>query len=436
MDTIFALSSGPVPAGVAVVRVSGPLCFEAVAQICPAAPLKPRTAALRALRDPADGALIDTGLLLIFPSPRSFTGEDCAELQVHGSRAVITAISDVLVALGLRPAEPGEFTRRAFLNDKLSLTQVEGLGDVLQAETRQQMRLAQMQTTGALSAQYDAWRSSLTALRAELEAELDFSDEELPPGLLDKVRGDIVRFQKTLAEHQDANHAAERVRGGIKVVIAGPPNAGKSTLLNHLARRDVAIVSEEAGTTRDSLEVHLDLEGYPVTVVDTAGLRETTSAVEREGISRAKGHLASADIIVSMSAPGLQEAGLNAAADLRVFNKTDLVQTIDAPDGWLPVSLQTGHGCDAFLEALSALVKQRFSWGDHVVTGHARHQAALRDAGEALETAHKFLAPGHQDVVLAAEHLRSAAHHLARVVGRTDVEEVLGAIFSSFCIGK
>lgn len=395
-----------------------------------------RVAALRRFIDPDAGTLIDTGLLIAFPAPASFTGEDCAELHLHGSRAVVASISEALVALGLRPAEAGEFTRRAFLNDKLSLTQVEGLGDVLQAETKQQMHLAQMQTTGALSSQYDAWRASLTALRAELEAELDFSDEDLPPGLLEKVRGDIAAFQSVLADHIDANYAAERVRGGIKVVIAGPPNAGKSTLLNHLARRDVAIVSDEAGTTRDSLEVHLDLAGYPVSVVDTAGLRDTTSSVEQQGIARAKTHLASADIIVVMSAPGLGAVKLERAADIQLFNKTDLGGQSHVPPGWLSISLLSGQGADAFLAALTQLVEDRFSWGDHVVTGHARHQAALRDTGEALQTAHDFLLAGNQDVVLSAEHLRSAAHHLARVVGRTDVEDVLGAIFRGFCIGK
>lgn len=436
MDTIFALSTGPLPCGVAVVRVSGPLALETVSQVITGALPPARKAALCQFIDPFGSAVIDTGLLLVFPGPRSFTGEDCAELHLHGSRAVVQHVSQALVKLGLRPAEAGEFTRRAFLNDKLSLTEVEGLGDLLQAETRQQARLAQMQTTGALAAQYDAWRQGLTQLRAELEAELDFSDEDLPPGLLAQVSTKISVLYEALEAHMTANHAAERVRGGINVVISGPPNAGKSTLLNHLAQRDVAIVSDEPGTTRDSLEVQLDLGGYPVSIVDTAGLRETQSKVELEGIARAKAHVSRADIVVAMTAPGLTFPTLATQPDIRLYNKSDILKNETLPTGWDAISLKTGAGVDAFIEVLAAMVEDRFSWGDHVVTGHARHQAALSQCRSALAEAMAVLKEDQEDLVLAAEHLRQAAHHLARIVGRTDVEDVLGAIFSSFCIGK
>lgn len=423
-----------------MLRLTGPLALTAAAQLIDGALPVPRETKLCRFVHPFTKAFIDTGLLLVFAGPSSFTGEDCAELQVHGSRAVVTDLSEVLVQLGLRPAEAGEFTRRAFLNDKLSLTQVEGLGDVLQAETRQQLRLAQMQTSGALAAQYDAWRSDLTQLRAELEAELDFSDEELPEDMLTRVEAQIIAFEAALDTHMTANTAAERVRGGIKVVIAGPPNAGKSTLLNLLAQRDLAIVSDEPGTTRDSLEVHLDLGGYPVSVVDTAGLRVTQSKVELEGISRAKAHMADADILVEMSAPGLSLASLETAADLRLYNKADLVN-LDAGNtssllGWRTLSLKTGEGVDAFVTDLGQMVEKRFGWGDHVVTGQARHHAALGQACSALAEAKAHVQSGQEDLVLAAELLRQASHYLGRIVGRTDVEDVLGAIFSSFCIGK
>lgn len=436
METVFALSTGPVPSGVAVIRLTGPLALSAASQLI-GVPLPPaRAATLCRFVDPYSRHEIDSGLLLVFPAPGSFTGEDCAELQVHGSRAVITQLSECLVQLGLRPAEAGEFTRRAFLNDKLTLTQVEGLGDVLQAETKQQLRLAQMQTSGALAGFYEDWRGQLTQLRAELEAELDFSDEDLPDDLLPRVLARLDALDHALGSHMTANTAAERVRGGIKVVIAGPPNAGKSTLLNQLAQRDVAIVSDEPGTTRDSLEVHLDLGGYPVSVVDTAGLRDTSSKVEQEGIARAKAHLAGADIVVEMSAPGLERAALSSPADIRVFNKADLKPAAQAPEAWLSISLKTGQGLDAFLAELQSLVEDRFGWGEHVVTGHARHQAALERARAALMQARAHLTPGQEDLVLAAEHLRQTEHHLGRIVGRSDVEDVLGAIFSSFCIGK
>lgn len=436
METVFALSTGPVPSGVAVIRLTGPLALSATAQLVDGPLPPPREAKLSRFVDPMSKSAIDSGLLLVFPAPNSFTGEDCAEFQVHGSRAVIAELSQCLVQLGLRPAEAGEFTRRAFLNDKLTLTQVEGLGDVLQAETKQQLRLAQMQTSGALAGHYEDWRSQLTQLRAELEAELDFSDEDLPDDLLPRVLARVDALDGALGSHMTANAAAERVRGGIKVVIAGPPNAGKSTLLNLLAQRDVAIVSDEPGTTRDSLEVHLDLGGYPVSVVDTAGLRDTTSKVEQEGISRAKAHLAGADIVVAMSAPGLAPVDLPSQPDIRLFNKADLVDANNAPKDWKTISLKTGQGMDDFLTTLQALVEDRFGWGEHVVTGHARHQAALRQARAALSEATPHLSPGQEDLVLAAEHLRQTAHHLGRIVGRTDVEDVLGAVFSSFCIGK
>jgi len=419
-----------------VLRLSGPVALSSVSKLITSALPAPRHAVFRRLTDPYTGALIDTGLVLIFPGPHSFTGEDSAELQVHGSRAVVTALSDVLVRLGLRPAEAGEFTRRALMNDKLSLTEVEGLGDLLEAETQQQLRLAHMQTTGSLKALYDDWRTRLLQLRADLEAELDFSDEELPDDLQDRVRASVQDLLNTLRRHAKGNVAAERVRGGIKVVIAGPPNAGKSTLLNTLAKRDVAIVSDEPGTTRDSLEVHLDLGGYPVTLVDTAGLRETASKVEREGIARAGRHIASAHIIVAMTAHGLDLPPLDMAPDLKVLNKSDLGEDESVSLEWIVMSLKTGAGLDQFLQALQQLVTERFSWGDQVVTGQARHHAALEQSIASLGDAIEELSHGAGDVVLAAEHLRQSAFALGRIVGRTDVEDVLGAIFSNFCIGK
>ncbi|MEO0412904.1 MAG: tRNA uridine-5-carboxymethylaminomethyl(34) synthesis GTPase MnmE [Pseudomonadota bacterium] len=435
MSTIFALSSGLPPSGVAVIRLSGPGAFRAVAQLTKQ-PLPPaRTAALRSFSSPQTSELLDEGLLLLFPRPHSFTGEDIAELQLHGSRAVMDAVSIALMGLGLEPAQPGDFTRRAFRNQKMALTQVEGLGDVLQAETSAQLRLAHLQTGGQLAAHYTEWRKQVLSIQAQIEAELDFSDEDLPPGLTQRLAQEVEALSTALKTHMAANTRAERVRGGIKVVLTGPPNAGKSTLLNALAQRDVAIVSEEAGTTRDALEVHLNLAGYAVTVVDTAGLRDTQSVVEQEGIARAKAHMNDADLIVALSAPGLDLPDLERPADFQLMNKADLGN--DVPKGWTSLSLKTGQGLDAFIDALTVDVAEAFDLGGVVATGNLRHQAAVAQAHEALLRAADLLAQDREEsLVLAAEECRAASAALGRVLGTIDVEDVLGAIFSSFCIGK
>ncbi|MEM7568248.1 MAG: tRNA uridine-5-carboxymethylaminomethyl(34) synthesis GTPase MnmE [Pseudomonadota bacterium] len=435
MSTIFALSSGQVPAGVAVLRLSGPDAFKAAASLTNK-PLPPaRQATLRRFVSPGDGALLDEGLLLLFPGPASFTGEDVVELQVHGSRAVVEAFSAAFLALGLEPAEPGAFTRRAFRNQKMGLTQVEGLGDVLQAETAAQLALARQQTDGQLASLYADWRTHILSIQARIEAELDFSDEDLPPGLMAELATQVDALVADLESHMARNARAERVRDGIKVVLTGPPNAGKSTLLNILAQRDVAIVSEEAGTTRDALEVHLNLNGYAVTVVDTAGLRDAQNTIEKEGIARAKAHLEDADVVVAISAPGLEKPALGSAPAFQVMNKADL----GAPEeqGWTSLSLTTGQGLDVFLEALGEHVAGAFDVSGGVSTGHIRHQTAVAEAAKALQAARTHLAGGGEEtIVLAAEECRRAASAMARILGVIDVEDVLGAVFSAFCIGK
>ena len=433
-DTIFALSSGMPPSGVAVIRVSGPDAIAAVVALTGGSPPLPRHMALRGLRG-ADGDSIDEALVAVFPAPGSFTGEDCSEFQVHGSRAVVSALAEALGSLGLRPAEPGEFTRRALRNEKLSLTQAEGLGDLLQAEAKEQLRLARQSASGALATLYEGWRQRILHVQAECEAELDFSDEDLPPGRQDALAKAIADLTLELGAHGRDNVRAERVRAGIMVVLSGPPNAGKSTLLNLLAKRDVAIVSEEAGTTRDILEVSLDLAGYAVTVVDTAGLREASSAVESEGIKRARHYGEAADILVSITAPGLKDAVLSREADFQLWNKTDIAPAPAGP--WLALSLRTGAGVDAFLEALTAKVARDYGLGETVVSGQQRHQAAVSDAATHLSRAKDYLQSGSEaQLVLVAEECRMASMALARILGLVDVEDILGAIFSSFCIGK
>lgn len=435
MSTIFALSSGLPPCGVAVMRLTGPRSFDVAAKLTSLPLPQNREVALRKFSDPKSSRVIDEGLLLLFGAPASFTGEDVAEFHVHGSRAVIEALSAVLMEEGLAPAEPGSFTRRAFRNQKLDLTEVEGLGDVLQAETAAQLALAQQQTQGTLAQQYQSWRSQILEIQALIEAELDFSDEELGPGVMATLAQRVDSLIVTLEQHSRDNAIAERVRGGIKVVIVGPPNAGKSTLLNTLAKRDVAIVSDEAGTTRDSLEVQLDLAGYAVTLIDTAGMRDAHNAIEREGIARARAHMASADVVVAVMAPGLSMEALDSPADLVVMNKSDLKQTEDDAD--FHMSLKTGEGVDAFLDALTHHVASVFDLTGVVASGNARHSSSVRQAIDALTQASQRLEPQQDDMlVVAAEDCRVAASALGRILGTVDVEDVLGAIFSSFCIGK
>ncbi len=446
-DTIFALSSAPGRAGVAVVRISGPhagAALEALAGEVPA----PRVARLTSLRDPGTGTAIDRALILWFPGPASATGEDVAELHLHGGRAVIHGAIEALSAVpGLRPAEAGEYTRRAFENGKLDLSEVEGLADLIEAETAAQRGQALRQMGGALSLRTEIWRERLVRALAHLEAEIDFADEELPDGLELAVRSTIAALREEMMAALDDGGRGERIRDGLSVVILGPPNAGKSSLLNALARRDVAIVSEHAGTTRDVIEVHLDLGGYPVTFSDTAGLRRLQTggeaeAVEAEGISRAISRAAASDLKLAMfdiRAAREPDAATLAVLDrdsLVVLNKADLAHEPVGIEiaGHRPsiVSLATGEGLPELIARLSEAAARRLeNPGAAVAITRARHRAAFGDAVDALERS--MAAPA---IEMAAEDLRLAIRALGRIAGRVDVEEVLDVIFREFCIGK
>jgi len=447
-DTIVALASGPGLAAVAVIRVSGPGAREALEALCGGVP-PPRHAALRDI-GPAPDAKLDRGLVLFFPRPASFTGEDMAELQLHGSRAVIRAVLDALLALpGMRLAEPGEFARRAFENGKLDLTEVEGLADLVNAETEAQRCQALAQSEGSLRQLYEGWRAELLGAQALVEAGLDFADEgDVATDVSVKAGAVVQSLRESIARHL-ADHRGERLRDGFRIVIAGPPNAGKSSLLNALAKRDAAIVSEEAGTTRDVIEVHLDLGGVPVILVDTAGIREARGKVEAEGISRALARVEDADLVlwlVDATAP-VWESPPTAIAELRpsktaipphcfaplfVLNKIDLAHVAGGPER-IEISAKTGEG----IEALVALLQARAaslaaaSAASPPMT-RVRHRVELEAALAALlRFGDPLLSPE-----LKAEELRIAAHHLGRLTGWIDVEEVLGAIFAEFCIGK
>ncbi len=425
--TIFALSSGLPPSGVAVLRVSGPGAGPALTRLTGRPLPPPRTAMLRSIVHPRTQHLLDSALVLWFPGPASFTGEDVAELHAHGGPAVVAGLLEALGSLpGLRPAEPGEFTRRAFRRGRLDLTQVEALADLITAETAAQRDQALAGAAGRLRQRVEAWRSELLALMADVEADLDFADE--PDVATPRARAAVAALAHDIAQALGSAHLGERVRAGLTIAVTGPPNAGKSSLFNALARRDVAIVTAVPGTTRDILEVRLDLGGVPATLLDTAGLHESADPVEALGIARARTRAAAADLVLHLGpdpAPGGRTA-------LRVVSKID--ETGAAPgirDGVAHVSAVTGAGL-AELEAwLVAWAGREVPQGEPALVTHARQAHWLRAALAALAEAER-----EADAVLKAEALRAAAHALGRITGAIDPEDVLGAIFARFCIGK
>lgn len=480
VSTIFALSSGQPPAGVAVIRVSGPQAGPILDAFCGARP-KPRLATLANLRDPhvaaGEDALIDQGLVLWFPGPHSFTGEDCAELQIHGSKAVIDRLVEVMARFpqtGL--AEPGAFTRRAYDNHKMDLTEVEGLADLLSAETQAQRKLALRQALGGMGEIYQTWREKLIHIMAQNEAALDFIDEEdVPLGVAAQVRPEIEALHQDITAHLDDQHRGEMIRSGFRIVLIGAPNAGKSSLLNLLARRDVAIVSEEAGTTRDALEVKLNLGGHYVIVTDTAGLREGGGAIEREGMRRALQHAREAHLLIWLldgaevhaksgaarqnlqEPPNSQEPQELAEYNghvLRVLNKCDLFEAANEAQNAekydYQVSVKTAQGIEPLLAHIEQIIADQLAQGEDPLITRARHRHLLQQcayylaaylanmpsAGSDAEA--DFAEEGAEimDLELRAEDLRQAALALGRIMGRVDVEDVLDRIFGDFCIGK
>jgi tRNA modification GTPase len=440
-QTIFALSSGRPPCAIAVVRMSGPKAGAALQLLSGKIP-SPRTAARVLLRDSA-GEPIDDAVVLWFPSPASATGEDVAELHVHGSRAVLTALFAVLSTIeNVRAAEPGEFTRRAFENGKLDLTEAEGLDDLIHADTDRQRRQALRQLTGLLGDKARAWRQQIIDAAALIEVGIDFSDEgdvsdELVAPALAKVRSLLGEIEDALA----AGGRSERLRDGLVVAIAGPPNVGKSTLMNHLVRREVAIVSPHAGTTRDIIEVQLDLDGFPVTLIDTAGIRESVDPIEQEGVRRARARAAEADLVLWLSdAESGQVPEQGTAPVWRVRSKVDLgeagIGAVNSDDPVSPtfrISARRGDGIAELIAAIVGFAQDYFGAGETALFTRERHRALLRETAEALRRSLEVVALGEE---LTAEELRRAAMSLGRLLGRVDVEDILDAIFREFCIGK
>jgi tRNA modification GTPase len=436
-DTIFAIASGAGRSAIAVLRLSGPAVRATVTSLAGKLP-EPRTAALKTFRDPATGEAIDKGFVIFFPVPKTYTGEDYAEFHVHGGRAVMASMVKAIGGIaGTRPAEPGEFTRRALLNGKMDLAEVEGLADLIDAETEWQRRAALRQSKGVLGRQAAIWRSALLEAAALLEAEIDFPEEEGVPGFSGRRAGEILAPVLTgLKSELAAGRAGERLREGATVVIAGPPNAGKSTLLNALARRDVAIVSPFAGTTRDIIEVHLDLGGCPVTLIDTAGLRESFDAVEEIGIFRARDKAKSADLVLWLSEAGAPvPPGVQGGEVWPVFTKSDLLSAAERqslPQG-LYISAESGENLDLLLKKMADFAGAAVSDGHAGLIARERHRKAFETGAVALA---RILDDPGAPAELLAEDLRVAMVSLQRLTGVVDVEDILGEIFARFCIGK
>ncbi len=449
-----------------MIRLSGPDAAAAVTALAGRLP-PPRTAHHCRLVHPHTGEVLDDALVLWFPEPASFTGEDVAELHLHGSRAVLAAVTDALRGFGLRLADPGEFTRRAFENGKLDLTQAEAIADLAAAETEAQRRQALRQLDGNLGSLYREWSRRLTRILAHLEAAIDFPDEELPAALEEAIGDDIRGLGDEIGDHLADGHRGERLRDGIAVAIVGPPNAGKSSLLNRIARREAAITSPIPGTTRDIIEVAIDLAGYPVILADTAGLRDSDDPIEQEGLRRARHRAADAEIrlFVFDARDPSDAAGATAwpgPATILIANKIDLIPSARKGTGPPPprcptspqpspppgaereeepavgdltpapiqVSALTGDGFDTLLTALAARMAAAYHIEAPVLT-RARHRQALEDAAASLDRALKADLPE-----LRAEDLRLALRSLGRITGSVDVEDLLDVIFRDFCIGK
>jgi tRNA modification GTPase len=444
-QTIYALSSGRTPSAIAIVRVSGPHAGAALFQLARKMPA-PRLATRTLLRA-GDGEAIDDAVVLWFPGPASATGEDVAEFHVHGGRAVLSALFAALGQMeSVRPAEPGEFTRRAFENGKLDLTEAEGLDDLIHADTDRQRRQALRQLKGLLGGRARNWRERIIAASALIEAGIDFSDEgDVPAELTAPALAAITTLLDEIEAALATRGRSERLRDGLLVAIAGPPNVGKSTLMNQLARREVAIVSPHAGTTRDIIEVHLDLDGYPVTVIDTAGIRDTDDPVEQEGVRRARARAADADLVLWLTdGSGPTDIHDTTAPVWSVHNKIDLAGREDdgreddasgsgATATAFRISAKRGDGLVDLIAAIVGFAETYFGGDDAALIGRERQRKLLEETASALLRALDVIGEGEE---LAAEELRSASTSLGRLLGRVDVEDILDVIFREFCIGK
>ncbi len=435
-DTIFALATGAGRGAIAVLRVSGAASGPILRAMASTLP-KARQASLRRLRAVPGGEVLDQALVLWLPGPASYTGEDSAELHLHGGPAVIAAVAGALASLGARPAEAGEFTRRAFLNGRMDLTAAEGIADLIAAETQAQRRQALRQADGALARLLEGWAEQLIRLLAHQEAAIEFADDDLPSDLGQRARAGAAALRAEVASHLAEDSRGERLREGVVVAILGAPNAGKSSLLNALAGREAAIVSARAGTTRDVVEVRLVLAGVPVTLADTAGLREAADEIEQEGIRRARRRAEEADLVLAVFAadtpPDASTLAWVRPGTLVVANKVDLAPAPGLIGGVAPLALsaRTGAGLDAVRMRLEAEAVRLAGTGDAALLTRPRHRAALSEAATWLAQAEEAALPE-----LVSESLRAALRALGLLTGRVGVEDILDVVFGEFCIGK
>lgn len=432
--TIFAPATASGKAGVAVIRVSGPQALEAVKKMTAIKTPVPRKAMFSEIHTP-DGTAVDNGLVLYFPCPNSFTGEDVVEFQTHGGRAIISAVLSGLAQInGFRPAGRGEFTRRAVENGKMDLTAAEGLADLVDAETEQQRKQALRQMGGALAKIYEDWHDRLLHVLAWMEAYIDFPEEEIPENVSADVRGKIAGLMSEIQVHLNDGRRGEKLRDGFQIAIIGAPNAGKSSLMNRLAQRDVAIVSSTAGTTRDIIEVRLDINGYPVIVADTAGLRDTDEEIEAEGVRRAKARAEEADLVLWLSDAlkgknNTETEKIDSEKIFCIMNKAD--QAEPQNDGNIWISAKTGQGIDVLLDRIGRFVEEKMALREEPSLTRLRHRKALEECLQCLNSSLK--AP---EIELMTEDLRMAMRSLGKITGQVQVEELLDVIFKDFCIGK
>ena len=431
-NTVFALSSGGLPSGTAVIRISGPDAFDVFPAMVRSVP-KPRYAQLSDVFHCKTSELLDKALVIAFQHGRSFTGEDTVELHCHGGVATVEAVLSSLSELdNFRPAEAGEFSRRAFESGNLDLTELEGLSDLISAQTEGQRRLALAQSSGVLRELYDGWRSELIQQRAYVEAEFDFADEDdIPGSVSDQVWKRVATLKGAIDDHLDDNRRGEIVRDGFRIALIGPPNAGKSSLLNALAQRDVAIVTDQPGTTRDVVEVQLNLADQLVILSDTAGLRETSDVVEQEGIRRSYLKADEADLVLWLQASNQPLAPCPYDTAVPVWTKSDMAPPTPEHN-WISSNTKNADGLDELLEYLKTCVSGQSVDQSDVLMSRARHRAALLDVSIRLNES----LSANTDQVVRSECLRLAAESLGRITGRIDVEDLLDVIFSEFCIGK
>ena len=441
--TIYALSSGPGLSGVAVIRISGPDTKKIISNITKGSFPSPRVASLRKILDKRTKELIDEGIVIWFPGPNSYTGEDMAELHVHGSRAVIQSILENISKIeGSRIAEPGEFTKRAFQNEKINLLKAEGIGDLIASETEIQRKQALKIMSGKSSEKFDSWRKILLKILSNLEAKIDFPDEDLPSNILNNIKNDSQKVKLEIKKVLNDSKVGERVREGFKIAIIGPTNAGKSSLLNYFSKREVAIVSEIAGTTRDIIEVHLNIDGFPVIMSDTAGIRNSKDEIEKKGIKLALKRAEDADLNILVFEPKSVDftgflSDLNIEKSIFVINKSDLgkIKGKDL-DKYKPIliSIKDETNIEKLIDKIKKNLTNKFVSAEDTLITRERHRQHLEQCIFHLDEFSKK--EKDSDFDKATEDIRLATRHLGMLVGKVDVEEILGSIFNDFCIGK